>query len=234
MIKLLSLDSTGTLLHIAPSVSHHYLTSVQLIKPCYKDLDPNFEHHFIKSYTAQNKASPNFGCGKEGSYCWWSEVVAQTFTLAGISLSCKEFELVFDDVYNKFGTQECWAVFPEVTSVLEKVKQRGIKCVVVSDFDRRLPSILKEFGLFDKDGLISEVYQSYDEGMTKPGLLSRVLDIEGVSGAECVHVGDSWRRDVEGARRAGIRPVYVARKGSCEERDGVKCVRSLKGVLDCL
>jgi len=41
-----------------------------------------------------------------------------------------------------------------------------------------------------------------------------LLAAAGVPAAHAVHVGDDPRADVEGARRAGIRPVWLNRSGA--------------------
>lgn len=55
-----------------------------------------------------------------------------------------------------------------------------------------------------------------EAGMLKPDprIFSMLLDSAGVRAAEALHVGDDPRADVEGARRAGIRTVWVNRHGA--------------------
>jgi 2-haloalkanoic acid dehalogenase type II len=54
-----------------------------------------------------------------------------------------------------------------------------------------------------------------EAGMLKPDprIFAMLLDASGVRAAEALHVGDDPKADVEGARRAGIRPVWVNRRG---------------------
>jgi len=54
-----------------------------------------------------------------------------------------------------------------------------------------------------------------EAGMLKPDprIFAMLLDASGVRAAEALHVGDDPEADVEGARRAGIRPVWVNRRG---------------------
>ena len=54
-----------------------------------------------------------------------------------------------------------------------------------------------------------------DAGMLKPDprIFSMLLESTGVQAAQAMHIGDDPRADVEGARRAGIRPVWVNRQG---------------------
>jgi len=54
-----------------------------------------------------------------------------------------------------------------------------------------------------------------DAGMLKPDprIFAMLLEAGGVRAAEVLHVGDDPKADVEGARSAGIRPVWVNRRG---------------------
>ena len=55
-----------------------------------------------------------------------------------------------------------------------------------------------------------------DAGMLKPDprIFAMLLEAAGVPAAAALYVGDDPRSDVEGARRAGIRPVWVNRRGA--------------------
>lgn len=53
-----------------------------------------------------------------------------------------------------------------------------------------------------------------EAGMLKPDprIFALLLDTTGVRATEALHVGDDPMADIEGARRAGIRPVWVNRR----------------------
>jgi putative hydrolase of the HAD superfamily len=55
-----------------------------------------------------------------------------------------------------------------------------------------------------------------DAGALKPDprIFTMLLDAAGVPAALAIHVGDDPEADVEGARRAGVRPVWLNRSGS--------------------
>jgi 2-haloalkanoic acid dehalogenase type II len=55
-----------------------------------------------------------------------------------------------------------------------------------------------------------------DAGMLKPDprIFTMLLDSAGVQASQALHVGDDPQADVEGARRAGIRPVWLNRHGA--------------------
>jgi len=82
---------------------------------------------------------------------------------------------------------------------------------IVSNIDSR------ELGelLAREDWPVSLVVTSEDAGAYKPNVafFEYALERAGAGAGEVVHVGDGKLADVEGARRAGIRAVWVNRKG---------------------
>lgn len=62
-------------------------------------------------------------------------------------------------------------------------------------------------------------------------LFDKALEISGCLPEEVIHVGDSLSSDVEGAKRAEIRPVLLDRKGKAAP-EGVSVIRSLTELLD--
>jgi putative hydrolase of the HAD superfamily len=55
-----------------------------------------------------------------------------------------------------------------------------------------------------------------DAGMLKPDplIFKLLLGRAGIAPAQALHVGDDAQADVEGARRAGVTPVWVNRRGA--------------------
>jgi HAD superfamily hydrolase (TIGR01549 family) len=55
-----------------------------------------------------------------------------------------------------------------------------------------------------------------DAGTLKPDprIFTMLLDAAGIVAANAIHVGDDPEADVEGARRAGVRPVWLNRSGA--------------------
>lgn len=103
--------------------------------------------------------------------------------------------------------------FPDVPEALAALKDLGLVVVVVSNWDVSLPGVLKRVGLA---GWLDAVVTSADVGARKPdrAIFERALALAGVSAEEAVHVGDSPREDVDGARAAGIAAVLLVRGGA--------------------
>lgn len=103
--------------------------------------------------------------------------------------------------------------YPEVPEVLAALRDAGRRLVVVSNWDISLRDALGEAGL---DRLIDAAVSSAEAGAAKPDprIFAAGLRLAEVDAEHALHVGDSPEADVEGARRAGIRAVLIARDGS--------------------
>jgi putative hydrolase of the HAD superfamily len=102
--------------------------------------------------------------------------------------------------------------FEDAAPALRRLRRRGLKLVVVSNWDCSLPDVLEQVGLLT---LVDAVVASAAVGAAKPDarIFHAALAAAGCGAAGAVHVGDSVANDVEGARAAGIRPVLLDRAG---------------------
>lgn len=120
--------------------------------------------------------------------------------------------------------------FEEVPDVLRAARERGVRLVVVSNWDVSLHGVLVETGLAP---LVDGVVTSAEAGSAKPepAIFALALALAGVSAGEAMHVGDSVEHDVAGARAAGIEPLLVVRDGTAAE-PGVPTIATLRPLLD--
>jgi len=121
--------------------------------------------------------------------------------------------------------------FDEVPRVLRALRDRGVRLIVVSNWDVSLHGVLRETGL---DGLLDGVLTSAEERVSKPDprIFARALGLAGdPAPRETWHVGDDLTADVGGAQAAGITPVLVDREGSATPIPGVRTVRTLAELL---
>jgi putative hydrolase of the HAD superfamily len=103
--------------------------------------------------------------------------------------------------------------YGDAPAALTALRELGLVLVVVSNWDVSLPVVLERIGLV---GRLDGVVTSAEVGARKPhrAIFDRALELAGVRAGEAVHVGDSRRDDVEGARAAGIEAVLLNRAGS--------------------
>jgi putative hydrolase of the HAD superfamily len=119
--------------------------------------------------------------------------------------------------------------YPEVPGVLRALRERGVRLVVVSNWDVSLHDVLEATGL---RALVDGVVTSAEFGAAKPdpAIFAHALALAGARASDAVHAGDDVEADVGGARAAGIEPVYVARDGEAAP-PGVRAVPTLDGLI---
>lgn len=124
-----------------------------------------------------------------------------------------------------------WYVFPDVPGVLAALKARGLIVGAVSNWAWQLPELLDSLGLgIHLDFVAASARVGYDK--PHPGIFHWALERAGVPAASVIHVGDHLDADVVGARRVGIEPVLVDRRGRYQPPpDDVAVLPSLEGLL---
>ncbi|HEX2360403.1 MAG TPA: HAD-IA family hydrolase [Solirubrobacterales bacterium] len=100
--------------------------------------------------------------------------------------------------------------YPDAEPALRALRERGLKTIVVSNWDCSLGEVLERTGLSPwLDGAIS----SAEAGHRKPdpGIFAPGLELAECEPGEALHVGDTPEEDGEGARAAGIRVLLIDR-----------------------
>lgn len=100
--------------------------------------------------------------------------------------------------------------FPDAAPALRELRSRDLRVVAASNWDSSLPQVLERTGLAP---LLDGVVSSAAAGAAKPApqLFEAALELVGAAPAEALHVGDRPDKDVEGARALGMEAVLIAR-----------------------
>jgi putative hydrolase of the HAD superfamily len=118
--------------------------------------------------------------------------------------------------------------FRDAPAALDALRARGLRVVVVSNWDVSLRGHLAEADLLRR---VHGVICSAEVGVAKPdpAIFAHALTLAGVHAEHALHVGDSLADDVAGARVAGIEPVLLARGRArmAPLRGGVRRIGSL-------
>jgi putative hydrolase of the HAD superfamily len=106
----------------------------------------------------------------------------------------------------------------------------GIQMGLISNWDLSLQSVIE--GL-DMGHYFSSIISSAAVRMHKPqqGIFELALRQTGTTAVEALHVGDHLYADVQGARLAGIKPVFIDREGIGHSGDFLS-IRSLDQLVD--
>jgi HAD superfamily hydrolase (TIGR01662 family) len=134
------------------------------------------------------------------------------------------------EIYEEWAACQHFELYDEVPSVLRTLADAGVRIGLISNTQRCLTSFQSHFEL---QGLIAAAVSSFEHGRMKPhpSIFQAALCRVGVSAHEAVMVGDSLRHDIEGALRAGMRAVLVARGEAVPPRAaelGVPVIKSLR------
>jgi putative hydrolase of the HAD superfamily len=116
--------------------------------------------------------------------------------------------------------------YDDAAPALSVLRSRGLRLVVVSNWDVSLHSVLDRVALAP---LLDGILTSAEAGARKPAraIFERALKLAGAEPADAIHVGDSAEEDVAGARSAGVEAVLVRRDGAGRAVEGVRTISSL-------
>lgn len=208
MIRAVTFDVTRTLIHcprlgeiyaevlgrhgiqVAPSEAGRVVWEVWQELACVAD--PAFDR---------------FTSHPDGPAGWWTRFLERVCEHLGAPLPSR---FAAAELFSRFGRAKSWEVYPDVPEVLTTLRSRGLKLGVISNWDPRLPDLLRDLGLacfFDAIVFSSEV------GAEKPNsrLFEEALRRLGVPAHEALHVGDGRLEDVEGAQAVGMAALHLTR-----------------------
>ena len=189
----LLLDAAGTLLHPREPIAATYA-------------------RFARSYgctrsaaeigAAFSQAMRELPTRERGSRDWrsfWTEVVARSTGVAAPAL--------VDVLIEHFAHAPAWQVAHGAARCLASLRDRGMKLGLVSNWSAELRPLLGELEI---DAWFDTIVISAEEGIEKPDpeMFVRACARLGLGCDAAVHVGDSRRADVEGARAAGCAALH--------------------------
>jgi putative hydrolase of the HAD superfamily len=212
--KAVFFDVGGTLLKVHPSVGDVY---ARYSKPygfigTAQELNFRFGTEWKKMGGMESLGATK---GVEAEKKFWSDLVYKVFEISG---GLRNFDEFFECVYDAFRSKEHWRVFEDVleSGVLKKLKSKGIKLGVVSNWDSRLPQILKSMELAK---YFDFILASTVVGSAKPDafIFEEAIRLSGFEAGQACHIGDEVKADFNGARQAGIDAIIIDRNNSHKE-----------------
>lgn len=122
-------------------------------------------------------------------------------------------EGVFRRIEDAFARRSAWYVYPDVMPALDALRGAGLRLCVISNFVWGAPELIHDLDLASH---FEALVISARVGFQKPnqGIFQHALDAMRVEPSKALHVGDSYRADVIGARRMGIGAVLIDRSGN--------------------
>jgi putative hydrolase of the HAD superfamily len=205
-IKAITFDVGGTLIEPWPSVGH-----------IYAQVASRFDLKEISATILNQRFKQAWSSGPAFDYSLsaWETLVRKTFDGIVEPAACASF---FPDLYNRFAEPDAWRVFDDVRPTLEKLAAMKFRLGIISNWDDRLPDLLKQLKLCD---YFEVVVISCEAGVTKPspGIFQKAALGLGLSPTSILHVGDDLETDCRGATAAGFKALFLRRSSAEAELD---------------
>jgi putative hydrolase of the HAD superfamily len=191
-----------------------------------EEVGPVFRQAWAEMQSRTSLGQDRYNSVPGGERAWWGEFVKEVL---GQLDHDAPWEPLLDDLYAAFSDDGVWRVFPETVATLRKLRNRGLALAVISNWDRRLPDIIRSLNLFDWFEVITV---SAIEGVEKPSpeIFKRTSSRLGVDSCSTLHVGDAPLEDYAGARNAGFAAVLIDRHDLFVDED-YRRISSLDEVL---
>ncbi|MEO0867118.1 MAG: HAD family hydrolase [Cyanobacteria bacterium J06642_11] len=209
--KVIFLDAVGTLFGVKGSVGEVYQALAQEagVTASAQELDQAFYKSFA---TAPPMTFPDLSRVDvpHHEYLWWLAIAKDTFQQAGIFHQFADFEAFFGDVYQHFATSAPWVIYQDTISSLQRWQELGIPLGVISNFDSRIYSVLDALDLTQ---YFQSITISTEAGAAKPDplIFTTALQKHGCRPMDAWHVGDSRKDDLQGAKAAGLKSIWLKR-----------------------
>ncbi len=208
-IRAIFFDAGGTLFRPFPSVGEIYAKTAS---PFRAKCDPKVLE--IEFHSAWKRRGGLSSLGAETNEKkerdWWHSLVREVFNSHG---GIPRFDEFFAVLHRSFEEKHLWEIYPEVLEVLTYLRKKGVTLGVVSNWDLRLPRLVRNLGL---EPYFDFLLSSSVCGATKPSakIFKEALKQAGVLPGEAIHVGDTYEEDFVGADRLGIRALLLDRNGN--------------------
>jgi putative hydrolase of the HAD superfamily len=212
MIRTVTFDAANTLIRLTVPASQTYAEVARRFGAL---LDPaRLDQAFLRAWKEAPRLPDQTGPRADDGRSWWRDLVATTLSIAQYRVD--PFSDYFDAVYEEFTRPGVWQLTPGVNQVLSELTRAGVRLGVVSNFDRRLYSILETLGVLNR---FEHVIISSEVGADKPSprIFEEVLRRFDLGPKEVLHVGDEEEIDGIGARSAGMSAFVLGRDGDWKE-----------------
>ncbi|MDB6015555.1 MAG: haloacid dehalogenase, family protein [Pedosphaera sp.] len=217
-IQAVTFDVGGTLIKPWPSVGHIYAEVAAR-----HGLEAVSPEQLNRQFTEAWREFKNFNHGREE----WAALVDRTF--AGVSEEPPSGTF-FEELYDRFRAPEAWHIFEDVLPTLDALAALGINLGIVSNWDDRLGPLLKELGL---SKYFEAIIISCDVAFAKPSpvIFDHAAKKMGLAPELILHVGDSFERDVLGAKAAGFEAILLDREQAGDGAGRIQTLGELEEML---
>lgn len=223
MLEAVFFDVGNTLLYPSPSVSE-VCRQVLAEAGHIRDLSAIDEYMPLVDQYYEDRY-------REDDTFWTDEAETSAVWVGMYGLLCRRLgiedqaEYLAQRVYDEFGRPDRWHAYDDVVPAMQRLRGRGLKVGIVSNWDSRLTSLIRGLGLSE---YLDDVVSSAEVGLHKPDprIFQLACERVGVHPSDAVHIGDHVYADVVGAEAVGMKAVLIDRHCG-EAPDFPRFVRTL-------
>jgi putative hydrolase of the HAD superfamily len=160
-----------------------------------------------REYRRVQDREPTIPANREGLLLRQAALVAQRLKEDDLQRCREVIEKQFYGAWRR--TFRTIKPFEELRSTLEEIKERGVSIAVLSDFP--VEDKLITLGIAD---LVDVSLSSEESGYLKPSLhpFSLLLSSIGVHAMRVLYIGDSYTKDCQGAKGAGMKTALLGKR----------------------
>ncbi|MHC5539369.1 HAD-IA family hydrolase [Singulisphaera rosea] len=207
-IRGIVLDAVGTLIEPSPSVAEVYGEAArrQGVTLDRETIRGRFLRHLGEDEV--DEARGPLATDEVIERRRWRRVVGN------VLVEVPDLERAFEELWEHFGRHESWRCYPDVEPLLEFLRSLGLPYRIGSNFDSRLRKIIE--GLPELAHEAAPPLISSELGYRKPHpeFYRAVCKSLALPPGAILSVGDDLENDVLGASRAGLRSVWLDRRGT--------------------
>ena len=143
---------------------------------------------------------------RSGEVDWWSERVRETFQATDSTARFEDFRGFAKTLFDHYRSADAWRLRPGTSEMLCEMRRRNLPLAIVSNFDHRLPGILKGIEIanfFEFVAIPSKIGQAKPDAPPFEAVAAR-LD---VPLTELVYVGDDSKESLRAIEALGLQVV---------------------------
>jgi putative hydrolase of the HAD superfamily len=209
MIRFVYFDVAGTLLQAYPSVGDVYARACRPfgLEAAPAVLEEAFRKAWVRRLAADASGLLAAADDDRATRSWWRGLVHEVLAAVGHE---REREACFEACYEAFSRASSWRIYDDVMPALVRLRSRNVPMGVLSNWDYRLPALLRAMGLA---GFFGPLLVSALERLGKPDprFFRLACQRAGVPAAQILHVGDQRELDLEPAKACGMQGLLVDR-----------------------
>jgi putative hydrolase of the HAD superfamily len=218
-IQAISLDAMGTIIFLKSSAQEVYgeilrglaydaekiaplLREPGLFRCYWKEAESRLPPAFLRDHVDRFAHYP------DAPYAFWGLIFRVMFE--DLRLPMEEVDGAVETAYLRFSQPDLWAVEPTLPALVDFCGRTNVRLFVTSNWDFRLPKILRDLGV---EPFFGQIITSALVGYEKPSekIFHHLANAAGCAPGQILHVGDRVEHDVRGAESAGLRAALYSK-----------------------